>query len=614
MLKQFSVDFEACFALCDYSGNDRKKPKKFWKFENNHYLCRKETLRIVIMAKKNKSYNGPVSVIEFSLCVEPWQSDKLAKYFKHADNFIRLMERHIRKAYIASGIDKDRVRLVNELKKIPYRIKENGKEKKNPKWQEKYDELKRLIETIKIGSIEIQGMKVNVADNPLFNEFGFISVFGFFSKLSVGNGTTYKDLGFDSKTLSGFASDYYTAWEKYLYGKTTNGEPVRMPKKRNDFTVKSFSKGSKSTSNNKFIGTALDLENHTITFKNVCGKELKMKYCFNDKHLYEINAMEGGMDSILMFKIVRKFVRGNYHYYIQFNVKGAPYDKGRKLGKGLVGIDPSTSGVVHYAENGSMDPFFFTTEEHEEEFLEIRDKIAKISRYLDRSKRQSNKDNFNEDGTVKKGKKVWKFSNNYKKAKNELTELYRRASLLKKEVQIAWANNMLNEGDVFNVEDNNLAIFAKRSKKNSYKKDGTQRSKKRYGKTIMQCAPGQALGILKNKVINHGGTWNEIPQKLGATGHDHVSGEYTKHKVNERIVTLADGTVMQRDLHSAFNLAYVTKKDGSFTFDDNQMKNKVAKLIYKQEQVFTVDNNRKTSIIGTKNEYERKKMKKSFVV
>ena len=184
------------------------------------------------MAKKNKSYNGPISVIEFGLCVEPWQSDKLAKYFKHADDFIRLMERHIRNAYIASGIDKERTRLVNELKKIPYRIKEDGKEKKNPKWQEKFNELKQLIETIKIGSIEIQGKKPNVVDNPLFTEFGFISVFAYFSKLSVGNGTTYKDLGFDSKTLSLFANDYYTAWEKYLYGKTTNGESVKMPKKK----------------------------------------------------------------------------------------------------------------------------------------------------------------------------------------------------------------------------------------------------------------------------------------------------------------------------------------------------------------------------------------------
>lgn len=35
---------------------------------------------------------------------------------------------------------------------------------------------------------------------------------------------------------------------------------------------------------------------------------------------------------------------------------------------------------------------------------------------MDRSRRATNSQNYNEDGTIKKGRKTWRYSNHYKKS------------------------------------------------------------------------------------------------------------------------------------------------------------------------------------------------------
>ena len=46
-------------------------------------------------------------------------------------------------------------------------------------------------------------------------------------------------------------------------------------------------------------------------------------------------------------------------------------------------------------------------------------------RAMDRSRRATNPQNYNEDGTVKKGRRVWDYSNHYKKLKEKHSELCR---------------------------------------------------------------------------------------------------------------------------------------------------------------------------------------------
>ena len=72
-----------------------------------------------------------------------------------------------------------------------------------------------------------------------------------------------------------------------------------------------------------------------------------------------------------------------------------------KKGKGPVGLDlgPSTIAVV-CETNVRLIPFA-------EEVEDYQPKIRRLQRKLDRQRRANNPDNYNDDGTVKKGARMW---------------------------------------------------------------------------------------------------------------------------------------------------------------------------------------------------------------
>ena len=59
-------------------------------------------------------------------------------------------------------------------------------------------------------------------------------------------------------------------------------------------------------------------------------------------------------------------------------------------------------------------------------------KIYLIQRYLERSGRSTHPQNYNPDGTIKKGRKQWVYSKRYQKAKKKRKNLYRKAALSRK--------------------------------------------------------------------------------------------------------------------------------------------------------------------------------------
>ncbi|CRK80199.1 hypothetical protein BN000_00080 [Neobacillus massiliamazoniensis] len=73
------------------------------------------------------------------------------------------------------------------------------------------------------------------------------------------------------------------------------------------------------------------------------------------------------------------------------------------------------------------------------EFCEKVVKIDKekrvIQRRLERQRKANNPQHYNVDGTIKKGKKVWKNSKRYIKIKKELAEMERRLAETRKMLQ-----------------------------------------------------------------------------------------------------------------------------------------------------------------------------------
>ena len=85
---------------------------------------------------------------------------------------------------------------------------------------------------------------------------------------------------------------------------------------------------------------------------------------------------------------------------------------------------------------------------------------------MDRSKRSTNPNNFNEDGMIKKGAKLeWKYSKKYIKAKNKLKDTYRKQKDIREQDHNVMANGIVKNCNVVYVEEMNFKALQKQAKK-----------------------------------------------------------------------------------------------------------------------------------------------------
>lgn len=387
-----------------------------------------------------------------------------------------------------------------------------------------------------------------------FDEYG---INGFVAKLGkklVSSNTTYADLGITSTILDRLSLAVWASWEKMLYSFQTK----RL----------SFKKYSEldSLSNRRIVvkgrvcfpGMELHLEKMELAIKlnSKTGKNAKfiiLSILHNPKHEdYEMYALKGGIDSIKVLTVVRRMVRGRYKYYLQLGIEGEKPLKGRALGKGNVGIDLGPTTVAISSES------IVTIDKLAPKCDNIDAEKAKLGRKIDRSRRANNPDNFNEDGTIKRGVRLtWNDSKRYKALRKEMSELQRRQAAIRKQQHIDRANDLLKEGDTFIVENNPIKGWAARAKETKIdEKTGRFKSKKGRGKSIGNHAPAMFVTILENKVKSLGGKVVKVDTKNAASRYDFTDESFTDHGYDRKI-TLSNGDTHQRDMLAAFNLQHL---------------------------------------------------------
>ena len=216
----------------------------------------------------------------------------------------------------------------------------------------------------------------------------------------------FKD-NIDSFTAQKIATTLWKSYDKLFYG---NGTKVYY-KKYGEF----HSLEGKSNKSG-------------IRFKDdmILWNGLEIPVVIDYDNYYEYQAMKS---DICYNRIVRKYVRNKYKYYVQIVFKGNPPVKVNAetgeikhcIGTGDVGLDIGTSSIAISSQT-------------DVKILELADKVQNIEnqkqrllRKMDRSRRATNPDNYNEDGTVKKQgnkKSVWNKSKHYIKYQNQVKELY----------------------------------------------------------------------------------------------------------------------------------------------------------------------------------------------
>lgn len=310
--------------------------------------------------------------------------------------------------------------------------------------------------------------------------------------------------------------------------------------------------------------TGIRLINDTLVWNG-----LKIPVVIDYNNYYEYQAMQC---DICYNRIVRKYVRNKYKFYVQVVFKGNPPVK----------VDTETGEIKHCIGDGDVGLDIGTrtiaiSSQSDVKILELADRVQnienqkqKILRKMDRSRRATNPDNYNENGTIKKqdNKKVrWNKSNHYIKYQNKLKELYRKQADIRKYQHECLANYIISLGNKAYVEKMNFSGLQKRAKNTEKNDKGKFKRKKRFGKSLANKAPSMLLTIIDRKLGYYGEKLIEINTfEAKASQFNHFDETYTKKTLSQRWNDF-NGIKIQRDMYSAFLIMNISDDLKSFDID-----------------------------------------------
>lgn len=245
-------------------------------------------------------------------------------------------------------------------------------------------------------------------------------------------------------------------------------------------------------------------------------------------------------------RVFKKYIRSKKRYFIQIVFEGIP-ETNFQIGKGEVGLDLGTSTVAISSKN---EVKLLKLSETEQETRKIRI----LQRSLERKRRAANPENYDEKGKIKKKRKKWKLSKNYFKELEILKETYRIKKVKDDQYKNILVKFILSQGDIVKTEKTSVNSWKSRSKKTTINKNnGKTMSKKRFGKTVNNNAPGTFLRKLREKLLYFEKELIEVnPFKTKASQFNHIKQEFKKCSLEVRFKELEQGIIVQRDLYSAF--------------------------------------------------------------
>ncbi len=331
------------------------------------------------------------------------------------------------------------------------------------------------------------------------------------------------------------ATRAYLALEKVKYGKAKH---VRFCSLKNGLI----------SIEGKFSATGFYFDRQTLT---VCYcKKYRFPIVIKRNDQYAMQALQ---DRVKYVRIKPRIIRGKKRWFAQLVFEGVPPQKNRVYGDdtpqgidiGVSTIAVSNKNEVHLYE---LAPECATDER----------KLRRIERKMERSKRATNPSNYEPNGTIKKGRLRWNFSNAYKQLKAQRAEVYRKMSVKRKAAHETLANQIIASGTDIRVEKMQFQGLQKRSKKTTKNKNGRYNSKKRYGKTLGNRAPAMLMQIITRKLSYKNKQIKEVDTfRVKASQYNPLDETYKHKELKDRMIELSKGIVVQRDMLSAYVLEHV---------------------------------------------------------
>lgn len=440
------------------------------------------------MAKKTEKQSDMMSVVKLPMKTEIWHEDRLNKLFElYRITYNAMLGKQI-KQYQKMLRDERYVRSRNYINDV-YRMTDE-KAKKEAKKSEEYKEMVQL-------------------NRDVLREYG-MSEFGF-TKEGTAIRQHFKE-NLSSVCVSySIAKPMWAAFDALLFG---NGEKVKYKKKGDFRSICSDLKSGIRIVNEEGETLFTRGENKKLFVTLGSGKKRKMTIpiMIDENDLFKVQMLERPYRT---GRIVREKVKGKYRYSFQLTVEGAPAPKldaktgefKHYIGKGHCGVYIDTTKCVIAAQDK------LTTIDLSSGIISYEEQRAAIDVFMDTSRRISNPDNYNADGTVKKGVVLedgkrhrlhWQYSKNYQKARDKRSDLYRKEAETRRISRNILSNMILSMGDSFTVNDYPFEWAARRKKEDEFTGSGRHKSKAKAGKVIGENAPAEVITLLDNKLKANG--------------------------------------------------------------------------------------------------------------
>ena len=291
---------------------------------------------------------------------------------------------------------------------------------------------------------------------------------------------------------------------------------------------------------------------------------------------YKLSGLANGYNPVRYCAIRRRLHEENgqvrHGYELLIVAAGrTPRRKGwRPIGEGKAGLDASTFAHTFVSEQEAL---IITPSPSMDR---IAEKIADIQTRMDEIFRKANKDWFDEKGRFRRPKDMAIRSKGLDKPKEYLRLRWR--------IRLAWqryrdtrkaefnrvANLLVGKARVFVMEDMQYKGMQKRGHHEvtvtHKQEDGTvtatteTQSFRRFGRSMVKASPGLFFEILEQKVLAAGGTFIRVnPADIKASQYNPLTGECVKHGLDERVIKVAEGIYVQRDLLAAYILMHAVR-------------------------------------------------------
>ena len=274
--------------------------------------------------------------------------------------------------------------------------------------------------------------------------------------------------------------------------------------------------------------------------------------------------------------IKRKRTKKGWKYQVQIVFDGVPTRCNLFPVDNVVGVDITEGHIAVVTDDYVGYQKLYSVPDKQEE------KKAEIERKMDELKRRDNPDNFNEDGTAKKGKHKWHFSKQYVRLRNEKKVLEEHNTNKVIYMQNCLANTVANMGKDVRVIKKDFELKKRRASETTIDEKGRYEDKSSLSaKPIANNAPARLVEKIGQRLNYIGGTLTKISnQEEPIYSIDIFTGEKLPYGIDDEYYMI-DNKKIHRTVYYAFMMTGYDKTTGKFDYE--LLKNKFANF-YKMYQ------------------------------